>query len=221
MRAAMTMTREVSIAAGRRSLAAALQVPAAARGVVLFVHGSGVDRHDAHQRYVARKLRKAGFATLQPDLLDARQARDRHNVFDIDLQCASLLQAVRWVERAPWRRNLPLAYFATGIGAGVVLMAAAKQPGHTAAIVCCGGRPDTALFWAPRVRAPTLLVVETEDRPYLLTYDKLGGAKELVVVPTESHCFDEPQAAEAVVQHANRWFSAHLAPVHEPAEQKE
>lgn len=208
---------EISIPLGERRLEAALQVPKQPSGVVVFVHGSGVDRYDVRDRYVARKLRQTGIATLQPELLDVWQAVERHNAFDIELQCARLLDAVRWLDGNRWANGLPLGYFASGIGAGVALMAAAKKPERVAAVICRGGRPDTALFWLPRVKAPTLLMVEGLERPYLLSYENLGCRKELVVVPTESHRFDEPAALEAVGRHACRWFSRYLAEPHSRA----
>jgi len=208
---------DISIPLGERRLEAALQVPKQPSGVVVFVHGSGVDRFDVRDRYVARKLRQTGIATLQPELLDAWQAVERHNAFDIELQCARLLEAVRWLDGKRWASGLPLGYFASGIGAGVALMAAAKKPERVAAVICRDGRPDTALFWLPRVKAPTLLIVEGLDRPCLLCYESLGCQKELVVVPTDSHRFDEPAALDAVARQACRWFSRYLAEPHSRA----
>ncbi len=202
---------DISIPLGSQRFEAGLQVPRQPSGVVVFVHGSGVDRYDVRDRYVARRLRQAGLATLQPELLDAWQASERHNAFDIELQCARLLEAVRWLDGNRWASGLPLGYFASGIGAGVALMAAAKKPERVSAVICRGGRPDTALFWLPRVKAPTLLMVEGLDRPYLLSYESLGCRKELVVVATDSHRFDEPAALDAVGRHARRWFSRYLA----------
>jgi putative phosphoribosyl transferase len=201
---------EISIPFGERGLAAALQVPAGAKGVVVFVHGSGVDRHDARDRLVAHKLQHAGFATLQPDLLAPWQAAERHNVFDIDLQGERLLEALRWIDTTPWGKDLPLGLFACGIGAGVALLAAARRPERVRSVVCRGGRPDAALFWLPRVQAPTLLIIDEADRAFVLAYEKLGGPKELVAVPSESHRFNEPAALEAVARHAVDWFARNL-----------
>lgn len=205
---------DISIPLGERHLEAALQVPRQPGGIAVLVHGSGADRYDERDRYVARRLRQAGFATLQPELLDVWQSAERHDAFDIELQCARLLAAVRWLDGNRWASGLPLGLFGSGIGAGVALMAAAKNPERVAAVVCRGGRPDTALFWLPRVKAPALLMVEALETPYLLSYESLGGKKELVVVPTGSHRFDEPSALEAVGGHACRWFASYLAEPH-------
>ena len=55
--------------AGRVRLAGHLTVPAGARGLVVFVHGSGSSRHSPRNRYVAGVLQRAGLATLLFDLL--------------------------------------------------------------------------------------------------------------------------------------------------------
>lgn len=201
---------DVAIPIAERALPASLERPAEAAGIVVFVHGSGVDRHDARDRHVAQALNRAGLATLQPELLDARQAGERHDAFDIELQCSRLLHTLDWLDRAPWARPLPLGFFAAGIGASVALLAAAKRPERAAAVVCRGGRPDCALFWVPQVKAPTLLVVEEDAWPYRPVYDALTGPKELVVVPSPSHLFDDAQAMASVAEHACRWFARYL-----------
>jgi pimeloyl-ACP methyl ester carboxylesterase len=144
------------------------------------------------------------------DLLEPKEALDYHNVFDIDLQVSRLETAL---DRLRHKRRLhePLGCFATGVGAGVALLAAAKRPEDVAAIVARSGRPDTVLFWLPKVQAPTLLIVEEPDDCNRRALERLSVEKELAVVPSASHFFREPEALDAVAQHALRWFSRHLA----------
>lgn len=201
---------EILIPFEGRKLAATLQIPKVARAIVVFVHGSGMDRHERLDGYVAQALRGAGFATLQPELLDPRQALDRHNVFDADLQCFRLLQILRWLDRVRWASALPLGCYATGIGASVGLLAAAKRPERIGAIVCRSARPDKALFWLSRVKAPTLFIAEELDWCYEAACRSLPAAHELAIVPTPSHRFQEPAASGAVAQHARRWFLRYL-----------
>src|SRR5712691_403166 len=77
--------RQVSLPAGGGTL----DVPGAARGVVLFAHGSGSSRFSPRNRYVARVLRDAGLATLLVDLLSPGEEEvdlvTRHLRFDIGL----------------------------------------------------------------------------------------------------------------------------------------
>jgi dienelactone hydrolase len=201
---------EIAIPAGGQPLPATLRQPPRPGGVVVFVHGSGVDRHDARDVRIALALGDAGFATLQPELLDARQACDPCNALDLELHGSRLLQALDWLEREPWAAGLPLGLFGAGIGAGVALLAAASRPKRIAAVVCRDGRPDTALFRASSVTAATLLLVEQDGWPYREVYEALPGPKELLVVPSGSGVFDEAAAIGAVAQHAQRWFSRHL-----------
>jgi dienelactone hydrolase len=201
---------EIAIPIGERPLAATLHQPSHASGIVVFVHGSGVDRHDARDRRVAETLGEAGFVTLQPELLDALQAHDQSNAHDLELHCSRLLRALDWLDRQPWAARLPLGLFGAGIGSGVALLAAAKRPQRTAAVVCRDGRPDTALFHAPSVRAATLMLVDEDGWPYRQVYDALPDPKELIVVPSESHAFCEPAAIGSIAQHARRWFSRYL-----------
>ena len=57
-------SRSVEIPAAGVVLEGDIDVPEAARGVVVFVHGSGSSRHSPRNRYVAGELEKAGLATV-------------------------------------------------------------------------------------------------------------------------------------------------------------
>jgi len=77
-------------------LAAILGIPAAARGLVIFAHGSGSSRKSPRNAYVAGRLRRAGLATLLLDLLTPEEELDRRNVFDIGLLAERLRMATDW-----------------------------------------------------------------------------------------------------------------------------
>ena len=178
-----------------------------ARGMVVFVHGSGVDRHDARNRSVAQVLRDAGFATVLIDLLQPHESHERHNVFDVEAQAGRLAAALEWLqEHFPPATGL----FGTGVGAGVALLAAARNPARVSAIVLRGGRPDTASYSLAGVEAPTLFIVDGPDQePWGRdAMARMPGEKDLVIVPSPSQLFDEPGAA--VADHARRWFSRHV-----------
>src|SRR5258708_11877108 len=59
----------VRIPAGQVALEGNLRIPEAARGVVVFAHGSGSSRFSPRNRFVADVLEQAGLATLLMDLL--------------------------------------------------------------------------------------------------------------------------------------------------------
>src|SRR5512132_3627539 len=67
------MEQRVRLAAGRVRLAGDLAIPAAAKGVVLFAHGSGSGRLSPRKRLVTGTLQQAGLATLLLDLLTAEE----------------------------------------------------------------------------------------------------------------------------------------------------
>src|SRR4051794_7196491 len=94
-------SREVCVDAHRVRLAGMLDVPAAARGVVLFVHGSGGGRDSPRDREVAATLGEAGMATLLFDLLTADEEDEDqatgHLRFNVDLLATRLEIATEWV----------------------------------------------------------------------------------------------------------------------------
>jgi putative phosphoribosyl transferase len=183
-------------------------------GVVVLVHGSGITRHDSRNRFVAASLVRAGFATLLVDLLEDCEAQERHNVFDVEAQAGRLVAVKDWLRSQPATRSLDIGYFGTGVGAGIVLVAAAKAPQGVGALVARGGRPDTALHWLHRVEAPTLFIAPESgtDRDWVeAAYRATGAWKDLVHIAGAGDSFREPGANEAIAQHACRWFSRHLA----------
>jgi putative phosphoribosyl transferase len=194
-----------------------LGLPTAARGIVLFAHGSGSGRFSPRNNFVARALREAGLATLLFDLLTADEAQDRRNVFDISLLAQRLSMAAAWVRDDTETASLPIGYFGASTGAAAALVAAAADQGRVAAIVSRGGRPDLAGPALGSVRAPTLLIVGGDDFEVLAlnraALAEMRCEKELVVVPGATHLFEEPGTLEAVVEHSRRWFSDHFGKV--------
>lgn len=188
-----------------------LGVPVAARGVVIFAHGSGSGQLSPRNNHVARGLRDAGLATLLIDLLAPAEEQDRGNVFDIPLLASRLKAATEWVRLLPGMAALPVGYFGASTGAGAALLAASGPDAHIAAIVLRGGRPDLAGSAAlAHVRAPTLLIVGSRDLPVIqlnrAAQRHLRAENELVIVPGATHLFEEPGTLDEVIGHAARWF---------------
>lgn len=165
---------------------------------------------------MAETLAGHGYASLLFDLLTAAEETDRANVFDIGLLSARLIDAVRWVQGEEPVRGLPVGLFGASTGAAAALVAAAELGPDLAALVSRGGRPDLAGVALERVRTPSLLIVGGADEQVLdlnrRALARMRGEKALVVVPGATHLFPESGALEAVIDHAVRWFDAHLAP---------
>ena len=213
--------RDVIVLAGAVPLPGRLIVPAGARGVVVFAHGSGSSRSSPRNMFVAGALHVVGLGSLLFDLLTPEEEADRANVFDIGLLAGRLSAATAWLRGQPGLRQARVGYFGASTGAAAALRAAAghDQPGGRsgiAAVVSRGGRPDLAGASLGAVRAPTLLLVGgLDDRVLELNESaraQLGGPSQLVVIPGAGHLFAEPGTLEQVASLARDWFLHYLRP---------
>lgn len=206
--------REVKIPTSGRQLGGTLGLPRGASGIVLFAHGSGSGRFSPRNQFVAEALQSAGLGTLLFDLLGDDEAKDRRNVFDIELLGGRLLAAALWLAHEPAIRSLRLGYFGASTGAAAALVAAARRPELAGAVVSRGGRPDLARADLPDVKAPTLLIVGGFDEDVIELNRQalalLSCPRELVIVPGATHLFTEPGALEEVARLATQWFLKHL-----------
>jgi dienelactone hydrolase len=211
--------QEIAIAVPGGRLSGALAMPANAKGIVLFAHGSGSSRHSPRNRYVAEILQQAGLATLLMDLLnrdeDAIDQYTREFRFDIGLLSDRLTGAVDWLARNPETRGLPIGLFGASTGAAAALRAAAVRPDLVRAVVSRGGRPDLAGEALARVQAPTLLIVGAEDVHVIPLNEsarrQLHAPAQLMLVPGATHLFEEPGTLAAASRLARNWFLEHLS----------
>jgi putative phosphoribosyl transferase len=217
------LSETVPIPAGEAMLHGDLVVPDAARGLVLFAHGSGSSRHSPRNRFVARVLQEGGLATLLLDLLtpeeeslDLRTAALR---FDIGFLAGRLLAATGWLGGRPETQQMRVGYFGASTGGAAALVAAAKLPRAVRAVVSRGGRPDLAGPYLPEVQAPVLLIVGGDDTPVLelnrQALSRLRARSRLEIIPGATHLFEEAGALERVADRARDWFEQYL--VREPA----
>ena len=190
-----------------------LVVPAGARGLVVFAHGSGSSRLSPRNQAVAESLNDAGFGTLLLDLLTDGESRDRRNVFDIDELGSRLAAVRRWLTTRSDVGRLAVGYFGASTGAAAALVAAAGDP-TIGAVVSRGGRPDLASDALHLVTAPTLLIVGGLDDLVLDLNRKAMGRMRcdtaLEIVPGATHLFEEPGTLEQVSALARGWFAQHL-----------
>jgi putative phosphoribosyl transferase len=195
-----------------------LSIPDGASGLVIFAHGSGSSRFSRRNRYVAGVLNDAGLATLLLDLLTSEEEqidlRTRELRFNIELLAERLVAASEWAEQFHETKSMATGYFGASTGAAAALIAAARRPQHTFAVVSRGGRPDLAGSHLRRATAPTLLIVGGRDEVVLdlnrTAMEELSGDTELTVVQGATHLFEEPGALEMVAELASAWFLDHL-----------
>jgi dienelactone hydrolase len=204
--------REVSIATPDATLTGDLTLPPGAPGIVLFAHGSGSSRLSPRNRYVAGEIVAGGLGTLLFDLLTAAEERrdrlDANLRFDIDLLARRLAEATRWLRQQAWGQGPTSGYFGASTGAAAALVAGVEC--EVEAIVSRGGRPDLAGATLAGVRAPTLLIVGSDD-PVVLDLNRRAQAQlrcesQLEIVAGATHLFEEPGTLEEVARLATAWF---------------
>lgn len=212
------MHEEAIIPCGGVGLPALLNVPAGARGLVVFAHGSGSGRRSPRNGFVAEALHAAGIGSLRVDLLVPgdvlEQESSSQRSLEVSVMAGRLLGAARWATRHAGAELIPLGAFGSSTGAAAALVAAGQPGSPIRAVVCRGGRTDLAGHAAAKVTVPTLLLVGGLD-PWVLraneeTLGLLGGERELVVVPGAGHLFEEPGAMARVAAAAAAWFQRHL-----------
>ncbi|MGP0092413.1 MAG: dienelactone hydrolase family protein [Xanthobacteraceae bacterium] len=193
-------------------------MPAKARALVAFAHGSGSSSLSPRNAAVAEALNERGFATLLFDLLHRDEDQDRTNVFNIPLLAGRLNEAVRWLDLDSSLARLPLGFFGASTGAAAALVAAAELGQRVGAVVCRGGRPDLAKPALAKVRAATLLIVGGADTEVLdlnrRAFADLHAPKALRIIEGATHLFPEPGAMETVIDGAVSWFEHHLRAEH-------
>ena len=203
-------TREVTVEVEGISLPGSLFVAADPIGIVVFAHGSGSSRHSPRNVAVARRLHGLRLSTLLFDLLTVEEARDRDNVFAVELLGVRLLGATHWVREQRELQSIPLGYFGASTGAAAALIAASRLPSEVSAVVSRGGRPDLAGSALREVKSPTLLIVGGHDREVLRLNRQaqalIPGRCELAVIAGAGHLFDEPGALAEAAELAGAWF---------------
>lgn len=203
------------IPVGDLALASELELPVNARGVVVFAHGSGSNRSNPRNRFVAEKLRAAGLGTL---LLDLQTEAERAAGVDEDIpQLAHrLVAAIRWLRAQPATAGLPVGLFGASTGAAVALAAAAELGSGVAALVSRGGRPDLVPAALARITCPVQLIVGAGDTTVLAlneaAFNRLHCARQLSIVPKATHLFEEPGTLDQVARWSAVWFASHLHP---------
>jgi putative phosphoribosyl transferase len=195
-----------------------LEVPAGARAIVLFAHGSGSSRFSPRNTYVADIMNKRGIATLLIDLLTAdEEAVDEYTGqfrFDVNLLARRLIDSTKWLKTNPTTQKLTVGYFGASTGAAAALIAAAQLPREIKAVVSRGGRPDLAGDSLGEVKAPTLLIVGGDDVEVLelnrQALKLISAEKRLEIVPEATHLFEEPGKLQQAAELAIAWFLNHL-----------
>lgn len=196
-----------------------LTIPTDAGALVIFAHGAGSSRLSPRNRHVADIFNHNNLATLLMDLLTQDEERTDmvtgHLRFDINFLAQRLNEVTQWILENDATKKWKLGYFGSSTGAAAALRAAAERPEAIKALVSRGGRPDMAEDVLPQVKAPTLLIVGSDDTLVLdlnqQAFEMLTVEKELVIIPGATHLFEEPGTLDEVAEHAMKWFLKYLS----------
>ena len=115
----------------------------------------------------------------------------------------------------PATSGLRIGLFGGRTGAAAAMIAAALRPAQVHAVISRGGRPDLADELLMEVKAPTLMIVGSNDHTHIDHNRKAGekmlGTSMLEVVIGASHLFGEPGKIEQVASISYQWFQRNLA----------
>lgn len=209
-----TLSRMVAIPVADITLEGTLVIPATAKAIVIFVHGSGSSRHSPRNIFVAEKLQQAGFATLLFDLLTQEEDEDYTKRFAIELLADRLKTVTQWILKNPTTKHLNIGYFGASTGAAAAIIAAADLGSKVKAVVSRGGRPDLAVQALIKIKTPTLLIVGGDDTVVIelntAAYAQITAPKSLEIIPGATHLFEERGTLEAAANKAKEWFIKYL-----------
>ncbi|MCL5673285.1 MAG: dienelactone hydrolase family protein [Deltaproteobacteria bacterium] len=214
----MKISKEIKISINNKDINGSMEIPAAAKGIVLFAHGSGSSRFSSRNRYVAKILNENNLGTLLFDLLTEEEEKvDIYTAeyrFNIRLLAERLITVTDWLLKEQFINGLKVGYFGASTGAAAALIAAAKKSDIIFAVVSRGGRPDLAMESLPEVKAPTLLIVGGEDFQVIelnkTALRMINVKKKLEIIPGATHLFEEPGALEKVAALSAKWFIENL-----------
>jgi len=209
---------ELKIPVGGVVVVGNLNLPAQAKGIVLFAHGSGSGRFSPRNQYVAKKFNESKIATLLFDLLTIEEEQEdivtAQYRFNIKLLADRLVGATKWLKNDPVTKNLSFGYFGDSTGAAAALIAAAKLSKDISALVSRGGRPDLAGDYLHDVVAPTLLLVGGLDTAVIelnrKAQSRMTNKNKLEIIPGATHLFEEPGKLEIVAKLSADWFLRYL-----------
>jgi len=196
-----------------------LEIPPNAKSIVVFAHGIDSSNLSPRNRVVARVLLQRGFGVLLPNLTDDDEtdctpvpANDQD---EIKRTAVRLTAIIDWLSKNPATSGLRIGLFGGRTGAAAAMIAAALRPAHVHAVISRGGRPDLADELLTEVKAPTLMIVGSNDRTHI-DHNRKAGEKMhekpmLEVVIGASHLFGEPGKIEQVASISYQWFQRNLA----------
>jgi len=201
----------IRLPAGEVELEGHLQIPPAARGLVIVAMGA---RYGQRVREIGRILRESALGTLTTDLLTADEQREYDLRFDIPFLADRFLQLSLDLRPALAQAHLRLGILSASTAAAGALWAAVCPEMEIAGIVSCEGRLDLVEELLPEVNVPTLLVAGSRGgeatRMNAQLYRKIPAPKDMIVVPGATSVYEESLPRLELARWASQWFNCFL-----------
>ncbi len=119
------LTTQIALGPGRH-LYGDIYLPLVARGIVLFVHGSGSNRTSPRNQQVAREMQRLDLGTFLLDLLDPTEAQldsyTRELRFNIPLLRDRVSLALKHLGEMRETAHLPVGLYGSSTGAAAALV---------------------------------------------------------------------------------------------------
>lgn len=216
---ATTSSTSIEIHTNKTTVRGTLAVPPNATSIIVFAHGLDSSNFSPRNRLVARSLLQGGLAILLPDLTgeieespDPAPPPDKN---DIAHTASRLVAIIDWLAENPATSALRIGLFGGRTGAAAAMIAAAARPETVHAVVSRGGRPDLADDMLREVKAPTLMIVGSNDPTHIghnrRAGERMPGKPMLELIPGATHLFGEPGKLEQVASISYLWFQRNLA----------
>lgn len=176
-------TEWVDIQIGQGTQTARWRAPEKIRGVVVVVNTEGdINEANKTMEAVAEKLDADGIATLSLNFTEF--------VEDVAALSQRVRQVSNWLSEYTPAQGMPLAYFGMGLGGAAMLEAAVALPEQVKAVVCFESPLNLISDFVPRVHAPTLLIVRSEESDTIAgnrqAYERIMVEKSFIVMSNSS-----------------------------------
>jgi putative phosphoribosyl transferase len=200
--------RGVCVEAAGARLAGWLYLPPTPRGFVVFASSRNLMRLDRRQVDLSEALNLQGLGTLLFDLVETTDGPRVER--DVETLAARLIGATGWSRRQWGVNGLPLGYLGSGLGSAAALSAAASFIPKIRAVALQGGRPDLAGEKLFEVKAPTLLLADSDDS---VEVEAARRAASYLSGPHRVHrvrCDDEHLGTWRMTPALTRWLAWNL-----------
>lgn len=179
------------------------------KGILLMAHGVGIPYNSERPHELMEGLAGASISSVCFNILTETEAIIKDLHFNIPFLAKRLLGV-----RKLYDPSIPVAYLGSLTAAPAAIMAAAKEPALTKAVISLGGRPDLAEKALLKLETPTLLLIGTHDAPCMglnnKAFEKLHCEKRLSKIEGAGHLFREEETSSDVLKEVSAWLTTYL-----------